>query len=151
MHEMTVQTVTVMYSGEPGKRLDQPEIAGEFIVEHLRGLDSDQEHLGILCLDSRHCLLGIKILSSGTYTEAPLDSVKMWQTAIMLRSFGIIMFHNHPSGDLEPSSNDLDLTRRVVAAGQTLGITLHDHFITTPAPEGGRWVSLRSARSEVFA
>ena len=151
MHEMTVKTVTVTYTGEPGDKLDQPQIAGEFILEHLRGLDSDQEHLGVLCLDSRHCLLGVKILSSGTHTEAPLDGVKLWQTAIMLRSAGIILFHNHPSGDLEPSSNDLNLTRRLVIAGRAVGIDFHDHFITTPGPVGGRWRSLRSCRAEVFS
>ncbi len=58
-----------------------------------------------------------------------------------------LLFHNHPSGDLEPSKDDLDLTRRLVRGGQVVGVSVLDHLVVA----GGRWLSLRSARGELFA
>lgn len=154
-HTMRVRTVDVHYEGPSidRERLDQPEIAGEFLtswvanMSHRDGIDSDAERFGFLALDGRHRLLGVKVLSIGTSTQCPVDGRKLFKAALYLDAFGIILFHNHPSDDLEPSRDDMDLTRRLVMGGQFLGVSVHDHFIIA----GGRWVSLRSTHADLFA
>ena len=147
MHTMTVKTVEVRWSGEePGERLDQPQIAGQFLASWLATMDSDQEHFGILALDGRHRLIGLKVLSSGSHTQCPVDGAKLYRAALAMEAQGVLIFHNHPSGDLDPSRDDLDLTRRLVIGGKMIGVTVHDHIIIGL----GRWLSLRSARAEIF-
>lgn len=151
-HKMKVKTVTVSYDGEQvdGRRLDQPQIAGEFItswINSMKGIDSDQERFGFIALDGRHRLMGVKVLSTGTATQCPVDGRKLFAAALMMQAHGLILFHNHPSGDLEASRDDLDLTRRLCMGGKLIGCEIHDHIITT----GARWLSLRSARAEVFS
>jgi DNA repair protein RadC len=58
----------------------------------------------------------------------------------------VVVFHNHPSGDLEPSRDDLGLTRRLVDGGSVLGVSVHDHLIVA----GSRWLSLRAVRPRLF-
>lgn len=153
-HTMTVKTVEVQYTGEGEpdfmrEQLDQPQAAAFYLGQLIPQLsDSDQEVFGILALDGRHRLIGHKAISVGTKNQAPVDAQKLFRSALYLDATGIILFHTHPSGDLDPSRDDLDLTRRLVRGGQCVGISVLDHFIFT---SDGRWVSLRSARSELFA
>jgi DNA repair protein RadC len=72
--------------------------------------------------------------------------VDVFRTALLDHAAGVIGFHNHPSGELEPSPDDVELTRRLAAAGRVVGVTFLDHVIVA----GARWLSLRSVRPEVF-
>jgi DNA repair protein RadC len=130
-----------------GARADMPETAAALVMDLLQTVDQDGETFGILALDGRHRVTGFKHLSLGTATQAPVDSAKLFRCAIHLDARGVILYHNHPSGDIEPSRDDLDITRRLVMAGQIIGIGVHDHIICAL----GRWVSLRSVRPEIFA
>jgi DNA repair protein RadC len=75
-----------------------------------------------------------------------VDAAELFRLAVLDRATGLLLFHNHPSGDLEPSRDDLDLTRRLVRGGQVVGVSVLDHLIVA----GGRWLSLRSSRSDLF-
>jgi DNA repair protein RadC len=75
-----------------------------------------------------------------------VDGAELFRLALLDRASGVLLFHNHPSGDLDPSRDDLDLTRRLAMGGQLVGVSVHDHLIIA----SGRWLSLRSARSELF-
>jgi DNA repair protein RadC len=148
MHKMTVKTVEVRWDGsDPGERLDEPAIAAQFLTHWLATMDSDQEHFGMLALDARHRLLGLKVLTSGTHTQAPVDGAKLYRAALAMEAQGVLIFHNHPNGSLDPSRDDLDLTRRLVIGGKMIGVTVHDHIIIGL----GRWLSVRSARPEIFS
>ncbi len=127
------------------ERLDQPEVAGEVLVRLLRGRRT--EVFGFLSLDPRHRLIGMHEVSSGTRTQAPVDPAELFRSALLDDASGILVFHNHPSGDLEPSPDDLALTRRLVAGGRTVGIAVHDHLVVA----GRRHLSLRRTRPELFA
>ena len=127
------------------ERLDQPQIAGEFLVRRL-GRES-REVFGFLSLDGRHRYLSSHELTLGTRTQAPVDAAELFRLALQDRASGILLFHNHPSGDLEPSRDDLDLTRRLVRGGVVVGVGVLDHLIVA----GGRWLSLRSTRADLFA
>jgi DNA repair protein RadC len=127
------------------EKLDQPQIAGEFLVSRLQ--QESREVFGFVSLDARHRFLAIRELTLGTRTQAPVDGAELFRLALLDRASGVLLFHNHPSGSLEPSRDDLDLTRRLVMGGQLVGVSVHDHLIIV----SGRWLSLRSARSELFA
>ncbi len=127
------------------ERLDQPEIAGEFLVSRLRS--ESREVFGFLSLDGRHRFLAIHELTLGTRTQAPVDGAELFRLALLDRATGVLLFHNHPSGELEPSRDDLELTRRLAMGGQLVGVSVHDHLIVA----GGRWLSLRTARADIFA
>lgn len=126
------------------ERLDQPQIAGEFLISRLQR--EAREVFGFICLDGRHRFLAIHELSLGTRTQAPVDGAELFRLALLDRACGVLLFHNHPSGDLDPSKDDLDLTRRLVMGGKLVGVSVHDHLIVA----SGRWLSLRSARPEIF-
>ena len=127
------------------ERLDQPQIVGEFLLRRLR--HESREVFGFLSLDGRHRYLAMHELSLGTRNQAPVDAAELFRRAVLDRAAGVLLFHNHPSGDLEPSRDDLDLTRRLVRGGQVVGVSILDHLLVA----GGRWLSLRSARCDLFS
>lgn len=130
---------------QASERLDQPEAAGEYLVHRLRR--EHREVFGFLSLDGRHRFLAIHELTLGTRTQAPVDGAELFRLALIDRAVGVLLFHNHPSGDLEPSRDDLDLTRRLVRGGQFVGVSVHDHLIVAD----NRWLSLRTARADLFS
>jgi DNA repair protein RadC len=127
-----------------GERLDRPEGAAAYLACRLKS--ERREVFGVLCLDARHRLLGTHRLSVGTRTQAPVDTAEVFRRALLDDAAGLVLFHNHPSGDLDPSRDDLVLTRRLVRAGETMGVSVLDHLIVA----GCRWLSLRSVRPRLF-
>ena len=127
-----------------GRRLVSPEAAGEFLVSRLA--KERREIFGIISLDGRHRFLRFNELTRGTRTQAPVDPAEVFRRALMDDAAGMVVFHNHPSGDLEPSRDDIGITRRLVDGGGLLGVPVHDHLIVA----GGRWLSLRSVRPRLF-
>jgi DNA repair protein RadC len=127
-----------------GQRLDRPEAAARYLQRQLQS--KRLEVFGFLSLDARHRLIAVREMASGTRTQAPVDTAELYRLAIVDEAAGLILFHNHPSGDLDPSRDDLGLTRRLVQAGDVVGIKVLDHVILA----GARWLSLRSVRPELF-
>ncbi len=97
------------------------------------------ETFGLLALDVRHRLKKEAVVSVGCLTSSLVHPREVFQEAIASRAAAIVLFHNHPSGDPEPSAEDLALTRRLAAAGTLLGIEVLDHVILG----AGRFVSLK--------
>jgi len=97
------------------------------------------ETFGLLALDARRRLRHELVISVGCLTASLVHPREVFQEAIAGRAAAIIVFHNHPSGDPEPSTEDLALTRRLASAGALLGIELLDHVILG----AGRYLSLR--------
>jgi DNA repair protein RadC len=108
----------------------------------------DREHFIVLGLDGRHRVISAETLSTGTKNEAPVDACAVFRHLVICGASGFIIAHNHPSGDLDPSRDDLELTRRLARGGQVVGVALLDHIIT--APETGRAISLRQVRADLF-
>jgi DNA repair protein RadC len=126
------------------RRLDRPDAAADFLRRRLQ--TERREVFGLLTLDSRHRLVRCHELTRGTRTQATVDPVDVFRRALFDDAAGLVAFHNHPSGDLDPSRDDLELTRRLARAGEAVGIRLLDHVIVA----GSRWLSLRSARPDLF-
>ena len=97
------------------------------------------EQFGVVLLDTKHRLLKTSVLTVGTLDRSVVHPREVFREASSARAAGIVLFHNHPSGDPEPSSDDVALTKRMVAAGQLMGIDVLDHLVLT----GTRYTSLR--------
>jgi DNA repair protein RadC len=90
-----------------------------------------QEQFCVLFLNNANEVIGFRCLSTGTLTASLVDFRILFGLACKSLSSGIIISHNHPSGNLTPSRVDIDLTKKVKAAANIFGITLMDHIILT--------------------
>ncbi|MED5352688.1 MAG: DNA repair protein RadC, partial [Pseudomonadota bacterium] len=87
------------------------------------------EHFMILCLDNRNRLIGEEVLSRGTVDQTPFYVREVINAALRHHAKAVILVHNHPSGETEPSRADIDMTTELNAALSLVTITLHDHLI----------------------
>ena len=90
-----------------------------------------QEHVIVICLNSQNEVLQLEELFIGSLTESIVHPREIFNVAIRVAAAKIIIAHNHPSGNCRPSNADLQLTKRLIEAGQLLGIPVIDHFIVT--------------------
>jgi DNA repair protein RadC len=91
--------------------------------------DDSKEHFLSILLDGRNRPIGVSTVSVGTATASLVHPREVFQAAIGLGAVAIIVAHNHPSGDPQPSSEDREVTKRLVEAGALLGIRVADHIV----------------------
>lgn len=89
----------------------------------------DREHFVVLLLNRKNTLIGINIVSVGSLTASVVHPREVFKPAIVGNAAAIIMGHNHPSGDPQPSNEDRVLTKRLFEGGKLLGIDVLDHVI----------------------
>jgi len=89
------------------------------------------EVFSMLSLNARNQVCGYSVVTSGILNSSLVHPREIFQRAIRFNAAGIILAHNHPSGNLEPSSEDLRMTKQMVEAGKIMGIPIHDHIIFT--------------------
>ena len=89
----------------------------------------DREQFVVLCLDGQNKPIGINVVSIGSVSGAIVHPREVFKPAILANAVGLICFHNHPSGDPTPSVDDLEITERLVKAGDLIGINIIDHII----------------------
>lgn len=101
------------------------------VAEYLLPLYGAQpvEQFGVLLLDTRHRVLRTRVLSVGTLDASVVHPREVFREATAANAAAIVLFHNHPSGDPEPSPDDERLTERMAAAGVLMGIEVIDHVI----------------------
>jgi DNA repair protein RadC len=87
------------------------------------------EQLGIVLLDTKHRVMRTTIITVGTLDASIMHPREIFREATAAGAAAIVVFHNHPSGDPEPSKDDVDLTHRLIAAGVLMGIDVIDHVI----------------------
>ena len=87
------------------------------------------EHFGVMLLDTKHHVLKTVLISVGTLDASIVHPREVFREATIAGAYAIILFHNHPSGDPVPSKDDVVLTRRLIEAGDLMGITVMDHLI----------------------
>lgn len=88
-----------------------------------------QEHLVMLLLDTKNQLMGERLISKGTANASLAEPRDIFSEALRMGAVSIILIHNHPSGDVTPSSADIAITQRIYEVGEILGIRLLDHII----------------------
>jgi DNA repair protein RadC len=97
------------------------------------------EQFGVVLLDTKHRVLRTTVVSVGTLDASIVHPREIFREATAAGAAAIVLFHNHPSGDPEPSDDDVQLTRRLMAAGVLMGIDVIDHVILADV----RYCSLR--------
>jgi DNA repair protein RadC len=94
-------------------------------------IDQEKEHFYVMHLDTRSRINLVELVSVGTLTGSLVHPRETFRRAVMQGSASIIVAHNHPSGEVDPSKDDTNVTRLLFEAGQILGITFLDHLIFT--------------------
>lgn len=109
--------------------IDSPEKA----VEQLADIrNKKQEHFVCLTLDGANRLIAKRVITIGTLTASPVHPREVFADAITDRAASIIVAHNHPSGSLQASAADIQITTQLKEAGKLLNINIIDHIIITP-------------------
>lgn len=113
----------------PPKEIDlsSPRAVGEYLLE--RYAHSPRELFGMLLLDSHNRLIIEKVIHEGTTHFAPVEPRFIFGPAMNTHAARIVIFHTHPSGDPEPSDDDLRFTHQLIEAGSILGIPVVDHLV----------------------
>jgi DNA repair protein RadC len=133
--ELGRRTVTEQDSARPVFKT--PVDAGRYLLP--RFSCKSVEEFGLLVLDTRNRLKTIQIVSKGSLNGSLVHPREVYREAVAVQAAGLILFHNHPSGDPTPSREDLDLTRRLRDGGKLLGIEVLDHIVLG----AGRYVSFK--------
>ena len=92
---------------------------------------NNKEHFLVLTLDGSHKPIQTHLITTGTINRSLVHPREVFRPAILDNATALIVAHNHPSGNLSPSSEDLEVTRRLKQAGDIIGIPLLDHVILT--------------------
>lgn len=90
---------------------------------------NQNEQFRVLFLDKKNRLIADEVLQEGTIDHTPVYPREVAKRALEVGASAIILVHNHPSGDPRPSKSDIEMTKTIVAAGETLGIVVHDHIV----------------------
>lgn len=115
-----------------GQVLNRPLLGSwSAILDYVRAAMafSDNEQFRILFLDKKNQLIADEVQQEGTVDHTPVYPREVMKRALELGASAIVLVHNHPSGDPAPSMPDIEMTRKIVDAGQRLGVTIHDHVI----------------------
>ena len=125
-------------------RVERPAAAVELFREDAERMT--QESLWVMTLDGRNGLMGIERVYTGTATGTSVRIGELFRYAVSAGGVGIVLVHNHPSGDPEPSDEDVRLTSEVIAAAQLLDIQVLDHLVVA----ADKFASIRSQRGELW-
>lgn len=99
------------------------------------------EQFGLLLLDTRHRVIRATVLSVGSLDGTSIQPRDVFRHAMLASAAAVVLFHNHPSGDPEPSRDDVGLTLRMAAAGELMGLSVIDHIVLGD----GRYYSMKEA------
>lgn len=94
-------------------------------------IERDHEHVWVICLAPNNKILNIELVSLGAISETVLQPMQVFRFAILKGAVKLIMVHNHPDGELEPSEADKDITDRMIQVGNIVNVELLDHLIIT--------------------
>jgi DNA repair protein RadC len=128
-------------ASRPGERrqVGSPRDAAELLMPEYSARPVEQ--FGLLMLDTRHRVLRTAVLSVGSLDGASAQPREVFRQALMASAAAVVLFHNHPSGDPQPSREDIEITRRMTAAGVLLGVSVIDHLVLGD----GRYCSLKES------
>lgn len=91
--------------------------------------DAQCEHFYAVYLNARHVVIEIRLISVGSLNASIVHPREVFQPAVALSAAALVIAHNHPSGQTDPSDDDRALTRRLVQVGELLGISIVDHLV----------------------
>lgn len=123
----------------PAVRIRGPSDVQRLLIERVRQLD--QEAFYVVALDAQSQVRAVHEVTRGTLNSSLVHPREVFRAAILAGAAGIILVHNHPSGDPTPSADDRAVTRQIVDAGRLLDVPCYDHVVLA----GERYVSFAEA------
>jgi DNA repair protein RadC len=114
------------YRGKRPVEIRNPDDVAR-ILPKLR--NEQREHFMVVLLNARHEVLAIETVSIGSLNASIVHPREVFKPAIVQSAASVVLAHNHPSGDPEPSEEDLTITKRLVQVGELLGVAVLDHVI----------------------
>ena len=124
-------------SAEERPVINSPKDAADLVQYEMGALE--QEHLRVLLLDRRNRVLESVEIYRGSVNSSQVRVGEIFKEAVRKNASGVIVIHNHPSGDPTPSPDDVAVTRAIIQAGKLLDVDVLDHLVIGQ----GRWVSLK--------
>ncbi len=129
----------IIACGEIGRRLYEKNALGFTVIrsardvyEYLKDMhDLPKEHLRGLYLNSHNRIIHDEVISIGTLTSNFAHPREVFRPAIEYNAAALVLAHNHPSGSVDPSSQDIEITKQLIEAGKILGISVLDHVVIT--------------------
>jgi DNA repair protein RadC len=131
---------TLGRAGDERVRIERPHEMAAYLLPQFGSRAMEQ--FGIVLLDARNRVIRTAVIASGTQDQVNVEPRDVFREAALGGAVAIAAFHNHPSGDPTPSQDDVELTRRLQAAGVLMGIELVDHVVLGD----GRYCSFRESR-----
>lgn len=135
IHTEIVKEKEVLYEK---RKFHNSDDAAEFAASFFEG--ADREKIYVCCVDNHNKPISMELASVGTVSETVTGVREVFKSAILSNAMGIFMFHNHLSGETQPSMEDCRITDRMKEAGFLLGIPLIDHIVIG---EAGKYYSFR--------
>ena len=137
---MMLREAKVVYASRRvvgSRKMQTADDVNRVLVEY--GLpDHTQEHFVVVHVNTRHDVLSVQTVAMGSLGSVYVHPREVFRAAVMVGAAAVFLAHNHPSGDCEPSKDDLELTNRLKSVGEMLGIPVLDHLVVS----GGDYVSL---------
>lgn len=128
--EYELSEVRLRVAENPHDRdLSNPDKVAELAREILRKKSDGKEHFIALHLNGKNELMNVDHVSMGSLTSSIVHPRETFRPAVASGAAAVIFFHNHPSGDASPSKEDIQITERLVEAGEILGIEVLDHLV----------------------
>ncbi len=93
--------------------------------------DRDREEFVVAFLDTANTMIGLHVASVGGLAASIVEPRQVFKAAVLANAAAVLLAHNHPSGNPEPSREDVAVTKQLVEAGRVMGIPVHDHLILT--------------------
>ena len=131
------------FAYEYTKTVRQAADAADIINKFLDG--ADREHFVVLCLDTKNNVTAINTVHIGDLNSSIVNPREVFKPAILANAASVIVGHNHPSGSVAPSKEDVMITKRLQEAGRILCITVLDHVIVPGDRDNGQYTSLKQA------
>jgi len=122
-------------------QIKSPDDVKNYVMEDMRYYD--REHFKCLYLNRKNQVLALETISVGDLASSLVHPREVFKSALKRSAAAVILIHNHPSGDPAPSSEDINITKRLVESGKLLGIEVLDHIIIGD----GRYSSLKSTNA----
>jgi DNA repair protein RadC len=130
MYHIPVYKVALVKEGTEkveNKKIRRPEDIFQIVKSYMSNLD--REHFVVLLLNTQNAVIGINTVSIGTLNGSMVHPREVFKPAILANANCIILCHNHPSGNPEPSREDIEITESLRKAGELLKIEVMDHII----------------------
>lgn len=118
-----------VYCPDVDRQMNSPEKIVNLARTYLRMHELPEEYMYMVCMNTKLHMTGVFEISHGNANSSIVGTREVFQKALLANAISIIFIHNHPSGDPKPSREDIAVTRKLVDAGNLIGIQVLDHII----------------------